>query len=191
MGRDFRPQSNITELLQRWSDGDPAATDELVACVYDELRVQAARYLGRERPEHTLQTTALVHEAYLKLIDQREVVWESRGHFFAIAAQAMRRILLDHAKKRRRGKRGGGVENIPFDEALTVAVGDNGIEVEILDDALTRLARINERTCKIVELRYFAGLSVEETADVLGISKATVAREWQVARAWLYREISG
>lgn len=190
MSEENQAGTNITELLRKWGEGDAAVTDELISSVYNELRLQAARYLRRERSDHTLQTTALVHEAYLKLAGQREVVWKNRGHFFAIAAQAMRRILLDHAKGRHRQKRGGEAEDISLDETL-VAVGDEkAVDVEELDQALSRLSHLDPRAGRIVELRYFAGLSVEETAEALEVSKATVAREWQMARAWLFREMS-
>ena len=158
--------------------------------VYDELHRQASRYLRRERIGHTLQTTALIHETYLKLIDQREVNWQNRAHFFGVASQAMRRILVDYAKARHREKRGGIGENLPL-EAVTLAVsGEKGIDLESLDEALTRLAELDERQAKIVELRYFSGLSVEETAEVLHISTATVKNNWKSAKAWLYQEIS-
>jgi RNA polymerase sigma factor (TIGR02999 family) len=157
--------------------------------VYDELHRQASRYLRRERAGHTLQTTALIHEAYLKLIDQREVNWQNRAHFFGVAAQAMRRILVDYAKARHREKRGGADENLPL-EAVTLAIlGARSIDLEELDEALTRLAKMDERQASIVELRYFSGLSIEETAEALRISPATVKSDWKSAKAWLYQEI--
>ncbi len=180
----------ITQKLREWSDGKQEALDALLPLVYEELHAQAARYLRRERIGHTLQTTALIHETYLKLIDQREVNWQNRAHFFGIAAQAMRRILVDYAKARHRAKRGGADENLPL-EAVTLAVSkERSIDLEALDEALTRLAKLDERQARIVELRYFSGLSIEETAEVLHISPATVKTEWKSAKAWLYREIT-
>lgn len=190
MTPDDHPPTNITELLRKWGEGDQAALDELLPSVYDELKLQAARYLRRERPNHTLQTTALVHEAYLKMVDQRKVDWKNRGHFFAIAAQAMRRILVDHARRRKRTKRGGASDDDQLDETLTIAEEDGGLDVEALDEALTELARRDPRAGQIVELRFFAGLNVKETSDILEISESTVTREWQAARAWLFREMS-
>ena len=180
----------ITALLHDWSSGKQKAFDALLPLVYDELHRQAARFLRRERIGHTLQTTALIHETYLKLIDQRDVNWQNRAHFFGIAAQAMRRILVDYAKARHREKRGGADENVPL-EAVSLAVsGEKEIDLEALDQALTRLAAMDERQAKIVELRYFGGLSIEETAEVLRISPATVKSDWKSAKAWLYQEIT-
>jgi len=184
-----RPQQ-ITQLLKEWSDGNGASLDELMPLVYEELRRQAARYLRRERANHTLQTTALIHEAYLKLVDQRKVKWQNRAHFFAIAAQAMRRILVDYARERKREKRGGAAENLPIDEAFQVASKEKNIDLVALDEALTRLAEFDERQARIVELKYFSGLDIDETAEVLGISNATVRRDWNIAKAWLKQEIS-
>jgi len=181
---------NITELLRAWGDGKAEAMDELLPLVYDDLRRRAAGYLRQERPDHTLQTTALVHEAYLKLVDQREVDWKNRDHFFAIAAQAMRRILVDHAKSRHRAKRGGEAEDVRLEDELLAAADANGIDIAALDEALSRLAAFDPQQEKLVELRYFAGLSLDETAKALDISRATAAREWQVAKAWLYRELT-
>lgn len=184
-------KQNITEILRQWSSGKKEALDELMPLVYAELRRQAAQHLRRERPNHTLQTTALINEAYLKLIDQRDVNWESRSHFFAIASQAMRRILVDYARTRNREKRGGAVENLPLEEALQIqAMEGRSIDLIALDEALTRLAEIDEQQARVVELRYFADLSLEATADALHISRATVARDWSVAKAWLLRELS-
>ena len=181
---------NITETLREWSDGKQEALDSLLPLVYDELHRQAARFLRRERIGHTLQTTALINEAYLKLIDQQSVNWQNRAHFFGIAAQAMRRILVDYAKSRHREKRGGANENLPL-EAVSLAVsGEKGIDLEALDEALTRLAVMDSRQSCIVELRYFSGLSIEETAEVLRISTATVKGDWKSAKAWLYQEIT-
>ncbi len=181
---------NITETLREWSGGKPEALEALLPLVYDELHRQAARFLRRERIGHTLQTTALINEAYLKLIDQKAVSWQNRLHFFGIAGQAMRRILVDYAKSRHREKRGGEDENLPL-EAVSLAVsGEKGIDLEALDEALTRLAVMDNRQARIVELRYFSGLSIEETAEVLRISTATVKSDWRSAKAWLYREIT-
>jgi RNA polymerase sigma-70 factor, ECF subfamily len=182
--------AEITEILRKWGDGNQEALEILLPLVYDELHRQASRFLRRERSNHTLQTTALINEAYLKLINQREVSWQNRAHFFGIAAQAMRRILVDYAKSRYREKRGGKDEALPL-EMVTLAVsGEKGIDLEALDQALTRLGEFDTRQARIVELRYFSGLSIEETAEVLGISPATVKSDWKSAKAWLYREIT-
>lgn len=184
-------KQRITEILRRRSGGKQEALDELMPLVYNELHRQASQYLRRGRTNHTLQTTALIHEAYLKLIDQRDVNWESRTHFFAIAAQAMRRILVDYAKTRNREKRGGAAENFPLEEALRVqAKEENSIDLIALDEALTRLAEIDRQQARVVEFRYFADLSLEATAEALHISRATAARDWSVAKAWLPRELS-
>jgi RNA polymerase sigma factor (TIGR02999 family) len=179
---------NITQLLKDWGEGNQGVLDELMPMVYDELRRQAARHLRKERPNHTLQTTALIHEAYLKLIGQ-EVNWQNRSHFFAIASQAMRRILVDHARTRHREKRGGIVENLPLEEALAAGTEEKRLDLVELDEALTRLAKLDERQAKIVELRYFSGLSIDETAEVLGVSNSTVRADWTMAKAWLKNEI--
>ena len=176
-------------MLREWSGGKHEVLDDLLPVVYDELHRQAARFLRKERPGHTLQTTALIHEAYLKLIDQRNVNWESRTHFFAIAAQAMRRILVDYARAAHRGKRGGNDIKLPLDEAMTVASDEKSVDLIALDEALDRLAKQDERQARVVELRYFSGLSLEETAEALHISRATVASDWSMAKVWLYREI--
>lgn len=187
----FHPKTlEITEILQQWGDGNQEALEILLPLVYDELHRQAARYLRRERSNHTLQTTALIHEAYLKLINQRDVNWQNRAHFFGIAAQAMRRILVDYAKSKHRNKRGGIGEDLPLD-AVTLAVsGEKGMDLEVLDQALTELAEFDKRQAQIVELRYFSGLSIEETAEVLHISPTTVKSDWKSAKAWLFREIT-
>ena len=191
MDKSLQKSQEITRILQEWSNGKQEALDALLPLVYDELHQQASRYLRRERAGHTLQTTALIHETYLKLIDQREVNWQNRAHFFGVAAQAMRRILVDYAKARHRAKRGGIGENLPLEEAVTLAVSDErSVDLEALDEALTRLAELDERQARIVELRYFSGLSIEETAEVLHISPATVKTDWKSAKAWLYQEIS-
>lgn len=180
---------NITQLLQQWSGGNHAVLDELMPIVYDELRRQASRYLRRERINHTLQTTALIHEAYLKLLGQ-EVDWQNRSHFFGIAAQAMRRILVDHARQRHREKRGGNAENLPLDEAMFVVSDEKKVDLVALDDALDRLARLDARQARIVELRFFSGLTNDETAEVLGVSNATVRNDWTMAKAWLKLELT-
>ena len=184
-----QPTQNVTTLLLDWSRGDKAALDQLIPIVYDELRRQAARYLRRERLGHTLQTTALIHEAYIRLVDQRNVRWQNRAHFFGIAAQLMRRILVDHARSKGRAKRGGSDVRVSLDDATVVTKGQD-LDVVALDEALERLAGIDQQQAKIVELRFFSGLTVEETAEVLSISPATVKRDWSMAKAWLHREIT-
>ena len=183
-----RPQE-VTRLLIAWGQGDQAALDELLPLIYQELHRMARRHLGRERGGHTLQTTALVHEAYLRLIDQQEVGWQNRAHFFAIAAQMMRRILVDHARARHYQKRGGGAQRVSFDEALVVS-NERAAEVVALDEALTSLAEFDPRKSQMVELRFFGGLSIEETAEVLGVSPGTVMRDWTLAKTWLQRAIN-
>jgi RNA polymerase sigma-70 factor (ECF subfamily) len=182
------PPGEVTELLIDWSEGDEAAFERLVPLVYDELRRLARARLRRERPGHLLQTTALAHEAYLRLIDQGQVRWQNRAHFFAIAAQQMRRILVDHARRKAAAKRGGPVESI----SLAEIPGSPARHVDLvaLDDALSRMAALDERQSRVVELRCFGGLTAEETAEVLGISTRTVRREWTLAKAWLYQQIS-
>jgi len=180
---------NVTQLLIGWSNGDKDALDALMPVVYDELRRQASRYLRRERVGHTLQTTALIHEAYLRLIDQRNVHWQNRAHFYGIAAQLMRRILVDHARTKKRAKRGGSDVRVSLSKANVLAKGQD-LDIVALDEALERLAAIDEQQSKVVELRFFSGLTVDETAEVLGISPATVKRDWSMAKAWLHREVS-
>jgi RNA polymerase sigma factor (TIGR02999 family) len=181
--------NDLTQLLHAWRNGDEAARNQLMSLVYDELRRLAGSYLRRERVEHTLQPTALVHEAYLQLIDQSQVSWESRAHFFGAAARLMRRILVDHARAHKAEKRGGGEERLELNEAIGVPA-QKDINLLALDDALSELTRIDQQQSQIVELRYFGGLSIEETATVLKISPATVKREWSMAKVWLYRQIS-
>jgi RNA polymerase sigma factor (TIGR02999 family) len=183
-------EENITELLAGYGCGDKEALDKLMPAVYDELRRQAARYLRRERAGHTLQTTALIHEAYVRLVDQRNVQWQNRAHFFGIAARMMRRILVDHARAKKRAKRGGSDVKISLADANILAK-EQDLDVVALDEALTRLAEIDEQQSRVVELRFFSGLTVEETAEVMGISPATVKRDWSMAKAWLHRELSG
>ena len=183
-----RGTGDVTRLLQQWSDGEEQALDRLVPRIQSELRKLAASYLRKERPDHTLQPTALVNEAFLKLIDQRAVKWQNRAHFFGIAAQAMRRILVDHARAHAAGKRGDGVRALPLDEAIAIG-GEVDIDLLALDEALTRLAAIDPQQARVVELRFFGGLTLDETAEVLHISPATVGREWRMAKAWLFAEI--
>jgi len=186
------PSAQITVLLRKWQDGDRAALDRLIPLVYNELHVIASRHMAHERRDGALQTTGLVNEAYMKLVDQRNVDWQNRAHFFAIAAQVMRRILLDDARRRRRGKRGAGVVPVPMDDVV-VAAPDPGldpVDVLAIDRALQELEQLDPDQAKIVELRFFGGLTVEETSAVLGISPATVKREWAVAKGWLYRALT-
>jgi RNA polymerase sigma factor (TIGR02999 family) len=185
-----REASEITQMLREWSDGKQEAFDKLLPLVYNELHRQAARFLRKERQGHILQTTALIHEAYLKLIDRRDINWESRTHFFAVAAQAMRRILVDHARAKHREKRGGENIKLSLEAATLVAAEEKGVDLIALDEALTKLAARDEQQTRAVELRYFGGLSLEETAAILHVSRATVARDWEAARAWLHRELT-
>jgi len=178
----------VTQLLLDWSNGNQAALDNLMPLVDRELHRLAHHYMRRENPGHTLQTTALVNEAYLRLIDQKHVHWKNRAHFFALAAQLMRRILVDHARGRQYAKRGGGVQRISFDEAMVVSQ-ERGADLIALDEALDRLTAIDPRKSKVVEARFFGGLSVEETAEALHISPVTVMREWSMAKAWLYNSL--
>jgi RNA polymerase sigma factor (TIGR02999 family) len=180
----------VTRLLVDWQNGNPQALESLIPVVYRELRAIAGRYLSREPVGHTLQSTALVHEAYFKLVGQRRMQWQNRAQFFGIAAQMMRRILVDHARHRLRDKRGGSATKLSLDEALVSAVPASDVDLLALDDALTALAEIDPRGARIIELRFFSGLTLEETAEVLGISPGTVKRDWSAARAWLYREMS-
>jgi RNA polymerase sigma-70 factor, ECF subfamily len=182
-------EGEVTRLLAELRAGDGKAPGELVELVYAELRRLAASCMRRERPNHTLQATALVHEAYFRLVGQREVEWQSRAHFFGIAAQIMRRILLDHARDRRAAKRGGGVKQVTLDDALMVT-DDHLDNVLALDESLRKLALKDPAQSRLVELRFFAGMTVEESAEVLGISTATVKREWSHAKAWLLRDMN-
>jgi RNA polymerase sigma-70 factor (ECF subfamily) len=179
----------VTELLRAWGAGDAAASEALISLVYGELRRQAGRALRREREGHTLQATALVHEAWLRLDGQHGVPWESRTQFLAVAAQMMRRVLVDHARTRQALKRGGGETQVTLGEAVNAVAAPDAVDVLALDDALARLAVVDPRKARLVELRYFAGLSIPETAAALGISLATAGREWAVARMWLRREL--
>ena len=180
--------TEITELLIGWSDGDPAALERLMPLVERELHRLAHHYMRQEPAGHTLQTTALINEAFLRLVDQSRVRWQNRAHFFGIAAQIMRRVLLNYARDQKRMKRGGGAVQVSLSEADTV-LAERSVELVALDDALKRLAVIDERKSRVVELRYFGGLSVEETAEVLGVSSVTVMRDWNMAKAWLAREV--
>ena len=180
---------SVTQLLLRWSNGDEQARDQLLPLVYDELREIAHRYLSRERRDHTLQTTALVHEAYLRLIDQHAVQWRNKAHFFGVAAQSMRRILIDYARSHQTAKRGQGAAKVLLDDALDVADERAGVLLA-LDEALAMLAQFDPQKSRVVELKFFGGLTVEESAEVLGVSVPTVVRHWRLAKAWLYQEIS-
>jgi len=180
---------NVTAMLRDWSGGDKQAQEELFQAVYAELHRQAARYLRYERPGLTLQTTDLIHEAYLRLIDQDRVEWKNRLHFFGIAAQLMRRILVDHARQQHAAKRGGSNIRSPLEDAMIASAGTD-LNVVALDEALSRLATIDPQQTRVVELRFFSGMSVEETAEVLGVSERTVKRDWHVAKAWLRRELN-
>ncbi len=181
--------SEISTLLRAWSGGDQGALDKLTPIVYRELHSLARRYMQRERAGHSLQTTALVNEAYLRLVDYSRMQWQDRAHFFAVSAQLMRRILVDHAR-RRNLKRGGGVPHVSLDEAAMVGAGETA-DLVALDDAMNALARLDARKVQVVEMRFFGGLSVEETAEVLKVSAITVMRDWSTAKAWLYRELGG
>lgn len=182
--------SDATALLQAWGRGDRKALDELIPLVQNELRKLARRQMDRERPGHTLQATALVNEVFIRLIDGKQVQWRNRAHFFAIAARLMRRVLVDSARARHYQKRGGGAAMLSLEEGLTISP-ERGREIIALDDALTALAKVDPRKSQVVELRYFGGLSVEETAETLQVSADTITRDWRLARGWLLRELSG
>jgi RNA polymerase sigma factor (TIGR02999 family) len=187
---DSTSRSNdVTQLLVSWSEGDPNALEALTPLVYDELRRLAGHYLRRERPDHTLQSTALVHEAYLRMVDQRRVRWQNRAHFFGVAAQIIRRILVDHARSHKAEKRGADAVNLSLDEAMAVPE-ERQVDLVALDDSLSSLASLDPQQGRIVELRFFGGLSIEETAEVLDVSPATVKRDWALAKAWLYRDMT-
>jgi RNA polymerase sigma factor (TIGR02999 family) len=179
----------VTAILRAWSDGDQRALDRLTPIIYDELRRLARRYMRQERPDHSLQTTALVNEAYMRLVDYKRMQWQDRAHFFAVSAQLMRRILVDHAR-RHNLKRGGAVPHVSLDDAVSVS-SEAPDDLVALDDALTALGQLDPRKARVVEMRFFGGLSVEETAAVLNVSPVTVMRDWSSARAWLYRELTG
>ena len=182
--------SDVTRLLNDWSQGDRAALDQLLPLVYDDLRTQARGYMRRERANHTLQPTALVHEAYGRLVDQKRAHWQNRAQFFGVAAQAMRRILVDHARRRCVGKRGGGAPHVAIDD-VAVAAFTASDDVLALDEAMSRLAEFDERKARVVELRVFGGLTIAETAAVLEVANTTVITDYQAARAWLYLETYG
>ena len=184
------PGNEVTQILERMSAGDEAAAEELMPAMYDELRRLAASYLRRERKDHTLQPTALVHEAYLRMIRGENVAWQNRAHFLACSARVMRNILVDHAVGRKRIKRGGDRQRVPLD-AVVVAFEESAIDLVALHQGLDKLATFDEQKSRVVELRFFGGLTIQEAGEVLGISHATVEREWKVARAWLHREIVG
>lgn len=178
----------VTRLLLAWGEGDEAALEQLMPVVHDELRRLARRHMGHERPGHTLQATALVNEAYLRLIDVKQVQWQNRAHFFAMSSRLMRRILVDFARSRHYQKRGGGAQKVTFDEALVVS-DERGGDLLALDDALVALAAVDPRKSQVVEMRFFGGLSVEETAEALHVSVDTVMRDWKMAKVWLLREL--
>ena len=185
-----RGSPDVTELLVAWSNGDDGALRALTPLIERELHRLAAAYMARERPGHVLQPTALVNEAYLRLIDWKQVQWQNRAHFFGVASQMMRRILVDHARSHAYAKRGGGALTLALDDVVATPQRRE-IDLVALDDALDSLAKLDERQSRMVELRFFGGLSIEETSEVLGVSAPTVKREWASARAWLFREISG
>jgi RNA polymerase sigma factor (TIGR02999 family) len=184
------PPGEVTQLLSEYRRGSREALDRLLPVVYGELRAMAARYLRAERGDHTLEPTALVHEAYVRLVDQRDVEWRNRAHFLGVSAQIMRRLLVDHARTRGRRKRGSGLK-VSLDEVDAAAPDETDVDLVALDAALERLATLSPQQSRIVELRYFGGSSIEETAEVLGVSTMTVKRGWAMARAWLHRELSG
>ena len=181
-------QHELTQLLIDWSAGNKDALERLMPLVYDELHRLAQKYMRRERPDHTLQTSALLNEAYMRLIDQNRVSWQNRAHFFGIAASMMRRILVDHSRMRAYAKRGGEQQKVDLEE-IAILAESKALDVLALDDALKKLEAIDEQQSRIVDLRFFGGLTIEETAEVLGVSHATVEREWSLARAWLWREM--
>jgi RNA polymerase sigma factor (TIGR02999 family) len=181
---------DVTALLESWSNGDPDALQRLMPLVYDELHRLARNYLRRERPDHTLQSTALVHEAYIRMVNQKTVNWQNRAHFFGVAAQSIRHILVDHARGYQTAKRGASARKMALDDAVAITEARD-IDLIALDDALNGLSAVDPQQGRIVELRFFGGLSIEETADVLKISPATVKRDWVMAKAWLFRNLSG
>jgi RNA polymerase sigma factor (TIGR02999 family) len=182
--------NDITQILVKWSKGEKEALEQLIPLVYQELHLIAHRYLRRESETRTMQTTALVHEAYLKLVDQNRVNWQNRTQFFAVAAQIMRRILIDHARKRLRNKRGGKIVKISIDAGQVDVSDERAGELVALDEALERLAELDPSKARLVELRYFGGLSIEETAEVMQVGTATVTRQWRAVKAWLYDEMT-
>jgi RNA polymerase sigma factor (TIGR02999 family) len=185
------PQNSrpITLLLHEWQQGDKNAFDKVIQYVYDDLRRRASAYLKNERREHTLQTTGLVHEAFIKLVDKKEIDWKDRNHFFAIASKVMRRILVDYARSRNRDKRGGKYEDLSLEETKYLSSGESKVDLVALDQALNKLAKFDERQAKIVELKYFGGMTLDETAEILGVSRVTVKRDWNIAKTWLRRQL--
>ena len=191
MNDEPQQESELTEgLRDRKDDGRENSADEFLKLVYDELRRQAHRYLQRERAGHTLQTTAVVHETYLKLVEQKSVVWKNRAHFFSVAAMMMRRILIDYARTKHRLRRGGMQRDLSIENALTISVSQTDVDLLALDEVLNRLAEKDAHLAKVVELRFFSGLDVVETANVLGVSESTVKRDWAIAKSWLHRELT-
>jgi RNA polymerase sigma factor (TIGR02999 family) len=186
-GTGTPPVGEVSELLRAWSDGDRAALDNLTPIVYGELRRLAGRYMKGDRPGHSLQTTALVNEAYMRLVDYKRMNWQNRAHFFAVSAQLMRRILVEHAR-RHNLKRGGGLQHVSLDDTALVG-GERAADLVALDDAMNLLAKLDPRKVQVVEMRFFGGLSVEDTAEILKVSAVTVMRDWNTAKAWLYREL--
>lgn len=182
-------QHEVTQILQEWSSGDRQAPARLMPFVYDELRRQARNYLAKEREAHTLQPTALVHEAYLRLVDQTRISWQNRAHFYGVASSMMRRVLIDHARAHTREKRGGAAVRLSIED-VQIPLEQRAADLVALDEALDELAKFDERKCRIIEMRFFGGLSDEEIAEVLGVSTRTVLRDWKTARLWLYRELS-
>jgi RNA polymerase sigma factor (TIGR02999 family) len=185
-----QPPRDVTELLIDWSDGDESALEKLVPLVYSELRLLARRYMRCERPDHTLQTTALINEAYLRLVDIQNVHWQNRAHFFALCARLMRRILVDFARSRRYAKRGGGAQPLSLEQSEAISPGCSP-DLVAIDDTLQALAKVDGRKAQVVELRFFGGLTIEETAEALKVSPETVRRDWRLAKAWLLRELTG
>jgi RNA polymerase sigma factor (TIGR02999 family) len=181
---------DVTQLLENWSNGDKVSLEKLMPLVYDELHRLAQRYLRQERSDHTLQSTALVHEAYLRMVDQKNVKWQNRAHFFGVAAQSIRHILVDHARSHRAANRGSGAAKLSLDEAIGVPEKKE-VDLLALDESLERLSALDPQQGQIVELRFFGGLSIEETAEALRISPATVKRDWVMAKAWLYQNLAG
>lgn len=188
-GMGEEPQHDVTKILRDWNEGDPNAPERLMPLVYDEMRRLARTFLSRERDSHTLQPTALVNEAYLRLVDQTRVNWQNRAHFYGIASRMMRRVLIDHARAHATEKRGGGTIRLSIDD-VQVSLEERATSFVALDDAMKRLEQMDERKCKVVEMRFFGGLSDEEIAEVLGVTTRTVLRDWKTARLWLYRELS-
>ena len=182
-------QHEVTQILQNWSGGDAQAPERLMPFVYEEMRRLARAFLAKERGNHTLQPTALVHEAYARLVDQTRVNWQNRAHFYGIASNMMRRVLIDHARAHATGKRGGGVMHLSIDD-VQIPIEERAASLLDLDEALEKLKEMDERKCKIIEMRFFGGLSDEEIAEVLGVSTRTVLRDWKTARLWLYRELT-